>query len=95
MKLKPFALTFIASLAFSTTAFGACNAPDDPEIPSGDSASGADMLKSKKAVEAYVSAAQEYMDCGVSTALQSRMASKMEKVVDAFNKELRAYKAKS
>ena len=94
MKIKTFALTMFISLAFSGAAFGACDAPEDPEIPDGAAASGADMLKAKKAVEAYVSAAEQYMDCGVASALKDRMASKMEKVVDKFNNELRAYKSK-
>lgn len=94
MKFKSFAFTLLASLAFSGTAFGACDAPEDPAIPDGSAASGADMLKAKKAIEAYVSAAEEYMGCGVASALQDRMAGKMEKVVDKFNKELRAYKSK-
>lgn len=94
MKLKLFALTMFIGLAFSGTAFGACDVPEDPEIPSGSAASGADMLKAKKAVEAYVSAAEAYMGCGVASALQDRMANKMEKVVDKFNSELKAYKAK-
>jgi hypothetical protein len=94
MKIRSIAFVMFASLAFSGTAFGACNAPEDPQIPAGASASGADMLKAKKAVEAYVSAAEEYMSCGVASALQERMAGRMEKVVDSFNKELREYKAK-
>lgn len=94
MKLKAFALTMLATLVFSGTAQAACDIPEDPAIPDGAAASGADMLKAKKAVETYVSAAEEYMDCGVATALQERMASKMEKIVDKFNVELRSYKAK-
>ena len=94
MKTRSIALAMFASLAFSGTAFGACDVPADPEIPSGAASSGADMLKAKKAVEAYVAAAEEYMGCGVASALQDRMASKLEKVVDQFNKELREYKSK-
>jgi hypothetical protein len=94
MKTRSIALVMLAGLAFSGSAFAACEVPADPEIPSGAAASGADMLKAKKAVEAYVAAAQEYMGCGVSSALQDRMANRMEKVVDQFNKSLREYKAK-
>jgi hypothetical protein len=94
MKLKAIAFTTLSTLALSSTAFGACEVPVDPAIPEGASASGADMLKAKKAVETYVSAAEEYMGCGVATALQERMSGKMEKVVEQFNVELRAYKAK-
>lgn len=94
MKTGSIALVMLASLAFSGTAFAACDVPADPTIPTGASASGADMLKAKKDVEAYVAAAEEYMGCGVASALQERMAGKMEKVVENFNKELREYKAK-
>lgn len=94
MKTRSIALVLLAGLAFSGSTYAACDAPADPEIPSGAAASGADMLKAKKAVEAYVAAAEEYMGCGIATPLKDRMATKMEKIVDQFNRELREYKAK-
>ncbi len=89
---RAFVLT--AALLLSGTTFAACDVPADPQIPQGAAATGADMLKAKKAVEGFVSEAEAYMQCGVALAQQERMASKMEKVVESFNQELRAYKAK-
>lgn len=94
MKVTARSLVLCATLSLSGTAFAECVAPADPQIPQGDAASGADMLKAKKEVEGFVSEAEAYMKCGVALALQERMASKLEKVVDDFNQELRAYKAK-
>lgn len=94
MKVSVRSLVLFATLSLSGTAFAECVAPADPQIPTGAAASGADMLKAKKEVESFVSEAEAYMDCGVATALQERMATKLEKVVASFNEELRAYKAK-
>lgn len=94
MKNRLLAIAMLLTIGMSSQTFAACDAPDDPDVPDGTAASGADMLKAKKAVEEYVEKAQEYMNCGVAGPLQERMASKMEKVVDRFNRELRAYKDK-
>ena len=94
MKHRSLLLALVVFMAMTSAAMADCNQPDDPEIPDGPAASGADMLKAKKAIEAHVSAAEEYMGCGVASALKDRMAGRMEKVVDKFNKELRAYKSK-
>jgi len=50
MKRKLMAVTFLAALLAQGAAYAVCSKPADPEIPSGDSASGADMLKAKKDV---------------------------------------------
>jgi alcohol dehydrogenase class IV len=94
MKVSARALALFATLSISGAALADCVAPEDPQIPQGTAATGADMLKAKKAVEGFVSEAEAYMACGVAVALQERMASKLEKVVENFNSELRAYKAK-
>lgn len=94
MKTQILTLAMLVSLTLSGASFAACTAPEDPAIPAGTAASGADMLKAKKAVETYVSAAEEYMGCGVPVAMQERMSTRMEKVVGKFNDELKAYKAK-
>ena len=53
MKMKPLIMTALAGVLFSSQAFAVCVKPTNPEIPSGDAASGADMLKAKKAVETF------------------------------------------
>ena len=95
MKTRSMTVAIAFSALFCGSAFAACDAPEDPSIPSGDAASGADMLKAKKAVEGYVSAVEEYMGCGIPLTQQERASLRMTRVVEKFNEELRAYKAKS
>ena len=94
MKSRKYTLLLLASMAFCGPVMADCTMPDDPAIPDGSAASGAEMLKAKKAVETYVSAAQDYMKCGVASTLQERMNTRMTRVVDKFNAELRSYKEK-
>lgn len=95
MKVKLLAATLFASVLVQGSAFAACTKPADPEIPSGDSASGADMLKAKKAVETYVADIEKYMSCGIASNEQERAQKKMEDIAQTFNEQLRIYKAKS
>ena len=95
MKRKLMAVTFVAAMLAQGVAFAGCSKPEDPEIPSGDSASGADMLKAKKAIESYVADVQKYMSCGVASSEADRAQKKMETVANQFNEQLRIYKAKS
>ena len=88
-------LAATAALMMSGSAFAACVRPADPEIPAGDSASGADMLKAKKAVETYIAEIEAYLKCGVDSRTEKLALEDMEKVADRFNEELRTYKAKS
>lgn len=95
MKRKQLVLTALVGLLMSGPTFAVCIRPADPEIPSGDTASGADMLKAKKAVETYVAEVEKYLDCGVDSLNQKRAIDEMERVAARFNEELRVYKAKS
>lgn len=95
MKARLFTATVCAALFAHGSAYAACSKPAEPEVPKGDGASGADMLKAKKAVESYVADVQKYMSCGVATAEQDRAQKKMEEIANAFNEQLRIYKAKS
>lgn len=95
MKVKPLIMTALAGVLFSSQAFAVCVKPTNPEIPSGDAASGADMLKAKKAVETFVEETNKYLECGVDALNQKRAIDEMEDVADAFNEQLRIYKAKA
>ena len=94
MKKVLVAFSLLVGMAFSSVAL-ACEKPESPAIPSGDSASGSDMLEAKKAVEAFLAAAEEYLACARVSSQKDRMVADMEDVADKFNKELRNYKAKS
>lgn len=95
MKTKHFALCAAMSLMMSGSAFAACTKPADPEIPAGATASGADMLKAKKAIETYMADVEKYLDCGLDSNTQQRAIDEMEKIAARYNEELRVYKAKS
>ena len=95
MKVKPLIVTALAGVLLSSQAFAVCVKPTNPEIPSGDAASGADMLKAKKAVETFVEETNKYLECGVDALNQKRAIDEMEDVADAFNEQLRIYKAKA
>lgn len=95
MKLKLAMAALVAGMLVQGTAFAACSRPADPEIPSGDSASGADMLKAKKAVETYIADVEKYMSCGIASNEQERAQKEMEALAQKFNEQLRIYKAKS
>lgn len=95
MKRNLTALALVLGLCASPSLFAACSRPADPEIPSGETASGADMMKAKKAVETYIEEVQKYVACGVSNSEAKRAEDDVEKVADRFNRELRVYKAKS
>lgn len=95
MKKLLVAFGLLVGMGFSTVSMAACEQPAAPAIPSGEAASGSDMLEAKKAVEAFLAAAETYLECARSGAQKDRMVADMEDVADKFNKELRAYKAKS
>jgi hypothetical protein len=95
MKVKPLIMTALAGLLLSSQGFAACVKPTNPDIPSGDAASGADMLKAKKAVETFVEETNKYLECGIDTLTQKRAIDQMENVAEAFNEQLRIYKAKA
>lgn len=94
--MKKMTVTFglLAGMVFSTAVL-ACEKPGTPAIPNGDVASGSDMLEAKKVVEAYLEAAETYLECARGNMQKERMVADMEDVADQFNRELREYKAKS
>lgn len=95
MKNPLLTFTLLAGMTMTGSVFAACSQPANPEIPSGDTASGADMLKAKKAVEAYVADMEKYLSCGINNNEAKRAEDEMKSVADRYNQELRTYKAKS
>ncbi len=95
MKNTLLTFTLLAGMTMTGSVFAACSQPADPEIPSGDTASGADMLKAKKAVEAYVADMEKYLSCGIANNEAKRAEDQMKDIADRYNQELRTYKAKS
>jgi len=95
MKNTLLSFTLLAGITMTGSVFAACSQPANPEIPSGDSASGAEMLKAKKAVEAYVAEMEKYLSCGIANSEAKRAEDEMRDIADRYNQELRTYKAKS
>lgn len=95
MKKALVSFGLLVGLALSSMTVAACEKPESPAIPSGDSASGSDMLEAKKAVESFLKEAEAYLECARGGVQKDRMVADMESVADKFNRELRAYKAKS
>jgi hypothetical protein len=80
--------------AFSMPVF-ACDKPAAPDsIPDGKTASMDDMMATKKAVDAYKSAMEEYLSCEKSNAKLDAAQAELVKVADRFNTQVRAFKAK-
>lgn len=98
MKKKVIA-SFVAlglMMSVSGSALAACTAPDEPLIPEGDAASGSDMIKAKKAVEDFMAAIEEYIECSrPNSSRENRLVDQVNDVADRFNVAVRAYKAKA
>lgn len=95
MKLKLALAALVAGMLVQGSAYAACVRPTNPEIPNGESASGADMLKAKKAVESFIADIEKYMTCGIASNEQERAQKEMEALAAKFNEQLRIYKSKS
>lgn len=50
-------------LVSSTAVFAECNRPEAPVLPDGDTADLAAMVEGQKAVKAYVSGTEAFLDC--------------------------------
>jgi hypothetical protein len=82
--------------ALAVPAFADCARPAAPgDIPDGKSATMEDMMATKKSVDAYKSAMEEYLSCEKSSAKQDAAQAELVKVADRFNAQVRAFKSKS
>ncbi len=86
-------VTASAFVLFTNLSF-ACEKPSKPELPDPDTAVTPQMIKAKNDVKAYLSAAESYLKCNVSTKQHNKMVDDMKAVADAFNTIVRAYKAR-
>lgn len=88
----------IIALALSTVLFSgmsqACDKPTAPALPDASTAVTAQMVKAKNDVQAYMSAAEAYLECVADTAAHNEMVDSMKQVADNFNSAVRAYKTR-
>lgn len=83
-------------LASSLSSFSlACSKPDQPLLPTADSAVLAQMVKAQKEVNKYLKQSEKYLKCARSTKLQNNMVDEMKLVGNNYNKLVQNYKARS
>jgi len=82
-------------MAAASSAY-ACDRPSSPEsIPDGKTAAMEEMMATKKAVDAFKTAMEEYMQCEKSPSKLDAAQAELVKVADKFNAQVRAFKAKT
>lgn len=81
-------------LASSANLALACDKPALPALPDPATAVTPEMIKAKNDVRAYVSSAEAYLKCSISTKQHNRTVDSMQKLAKDFNVIVRAYKAR-
>lgn len=88
-------LALVASALLATSIHvSACEKPTPPEMPDPATAVTPQMIKAKNDVKAFVAAAEEYLNCKISTKQHNKMVDEMNDVANEFNSIVRAYKAR-
>lgn len=86
----------LSALVLSSVMFSglthACTKPVAPELPDAATAVTAQMVKAKNQVQAYMAAAEAYLECAASTVEHNRTVKSMKKVGEGFNEAVRSYK---
>jgi hypothetical protein len=94
-EMTKFVTIAVLWVAGASSAF-ACDRPTAPDsIPDGKTAEMAEMMATKKAVDAFKSAMEEYLACEKSPAKLDAAQAELVKVADKFNAQVRAFKAKT
>ena len=91
--LKKVAVVVVACTLSSVSL--ACSKPDQPALPTADSAVLAQMVKAQKEVNKYLKQSEKYLKCARTTRLQNRMVDEMKLVGNNYNKLVQDYKARS
>jgi len=81
-------------LASSANLALACEKPTLPGLPDPATAVTPEMIKAKNDVKAFVSSAEAYLKCGISTKQHNKTVDQMQKLAKDFNGIVRAYKAR-
>lgn len=92
-------LLAIPALLLATSAMADCPASmpsSQPAVPSGDSATHEQMYEAQKAVNEYVDAIENYLDCRseLHPLQQSRSVYLAEAVAQSYNSELAKFRAR-
>ncbi|MES2605786.1 MAG: hypothetical protein V4603_12680 [Pseudomonadota bacterium] len=95
MRLKFVVVTLVTGLLSSFTTAAVCPLPTEPEIPDGSAASGAEMLRAKKAMEVYLAELAKYLECDSSPIKKKRAEQQASAVNGLFEEQMKRYKEKS
>jgi len=86
------ATAFVLSTILFSGMAQACTKPDAPILPDAATAVTAQMLKAKNDVNAYLAAANAYLECAKTSTKHDRMVKSMKKVGKEFNVAVRSYR---
>ncbi len=95
MRLKFVVVTLVTGLLSSFTHAAVCPLPVEPQIPDGKTASGAEMLRAKKAMEVYMADIAKYLECDSTPIKQNRAQQKVDAIVTLFEDQMNVYREKS
>lgn len=84
----------IATAMMCSFSAWACDKPNPPEIPDAKTAVTPQMVKAKNDVQAYMAAAQAYLDCGLAKKKHNDMVDEMNGIADKFNAAVRDFKSR-
>lgn len=95
MRLKFVVVTLVTGMLSSLSHAAVCPLPTEPAIPDGTIASGAEMLRAKKAMEVYMAELATYLECD-STPIKKKRAEQQATALNAlFDEQMQRYKEKS
>ncbi len=72
----------------------ACSKPSAPALPDPQTAVTPQMVKAKNDIKEFLSNAESYLKCNITTNQHNAMVDEMKSVADDFNEIIRAYKAR-
>lgn len=94
MRLKLVVVTLAAGLLSSLTRAAVCPLPAEPHIPDGSTATGAQMHKAKKEIEAFQDGIDKYLECDSTPIKQRRAQQKIDAVMQRFKEQMELYRGK-
>ena len=93
--MKKYVSLAVIWAACAVPAYAGCNRPSAPgAFPDGKTAAMEEMMAAKKTVDAFKKDMESYMSCERISSKVSDAQAELEKVAEAFNVQVRAFKAK-
>ena len=93
--MKKYVSLAVIWAACAAPAFAGCNKPNaQTAFPDGKTAAMEEMMTAKKSVDAFKKDMETYMTCERISSKVNDAQAELEKVAEAFNVQVRAFKAK-